>query len=201
MKREASRIWKVLRSELGPLHPRLVFVNIFVRLLPQLAFQRLRTMLYRVAGIAVGPHTLIAGALNLVGPGDITSRLTIGANCYLNAPVFLDLSASITIGDGVGIGHHTIFITAGHVTGPPTKRLGEPELRSIIVRAGAWIGADVTLLPGAIVGAGSIIGAGSLVVGEIPPNVLAVGRPAKVLRELAPPESDADAERMLLAAG
>ena len=79
-------------------------------------------------------------------------------------------------------------------------RAGEKQPRPIVVQPGAWIGADVTLLPGAVVGAGSVIGAGSLVVGEIPPNVLALGRPAKVLRQLAPPQRDADAERLLQAA-
>ena len=201
MNREASRIWKALGAELGPLHPRLLLVTLFVRLLPQLAFQRLRTALYRAAGIAIGPRTLFAGTMTLIGPGDITSRLSIGANCYLNAPIFFDLTAPVAIGDGVGIGHHAVFVTGGHAIGPPTMRAGEMQPRPIVVQPGAWIGADVTLLPGAIVGAGSVIGAGSLVVGEIPPNVLAVGRPARVLRELAPPESDADAERMLLAAG
>jgi|SRR5688572_3880655 maltose O-acetyltransferase len=187
-----SRIWKALRAELEPLHPRLLFVTLFVRLLPQLAFQRLRTALYRAAGIAIGPHALVAGTLDLIGPGDITSRLTIGASCYINAPVFFDLTAAITIGDCVGIGHHARFVTAGHATGPPVKRMGEPEPQPIIVRAGAWIGAGVTLLPGAIVGAGTVIGAGSLVVGEIPASVLAVGRPAKVVRELAPAERGAE---------
>jgi len=184
MNRGASRFWKVVRAELAPLHPGLLFVTLFVRLLPQLAFQRLRTALYRAAGIAIGPHTLVAGTLHPIGPGSITSRLTIGANCYINAPTFLDLTAPIAIGDGVGVGHHAVFITEGHTQGPPTKRLGASNPQPIIVHTGAWIGADVTLLPGAIVGAGSVIGAGSLVVGEIPANVVAVGRPAKVVRAL-----------------
>jgi len=192
MKRGASRLWTVVREELGPLHPRLLFVNLLVRLLPQLAFQRLRTALYRAAGIAIGPHTLVAGTLHPIGPGCITSRLTIGANCYINAPTFLDLTAPIAIGDGVGVGHHTVFITEGHTKGPPTKRLGESDPQPIIVHAGAWIGAEVTLLPGAIVGAGSVIGAGSLVVGEIPANVVAVGRPAKVVRALTARERRPD---------
>jgi len=199
MKRAASRIWKALREEFGPLHPRLLVVTLFVRLLPQLAFQRLRTALYRAAGISIGPRTRVAGTLHLVGPGSITSRLAIGANCYINAPIFFDLTAPIAIGDGVGVGHHAIFITAGHAQGPPTKRLGDPQPRPIVIHAGAWIGADVTLLPGAIVGAGSVIGAGSLVVGEIPANVLAVGRPAKVLRPLTPREWRADAEKRVTA--
>jgi maltose O-acetyltransferase len=196
MKRGTSRILDVLRSEIAPLHPRLLFATLLIRLLPQLAFQRLRTALYRGAGIAIGPHTLVAGTLQLVGPGSITSRLTIGANCYINAPIFFDLTAPIAIGDGVGVGHHAIFITGGHTTGPPTQRTGQPEPQPIVIHAGAWVGADVTLLPGAVVGAGSIIGAGSLVVGNIPANVLAVGRPAKVLRVLAASENAVDIDRI-----
>jgi len=163
-------------------------VDLLVRPLPQLAFQRLRTALYRGAGIAIGPGTLIAGRLDLIGPGPITSRLGIGADCWLNAPIFADLSGPIRIGDRVTIGHHVIFITANHTIWAASQRAGPVEPAPVVIGDGAWLGAGVTLLPGSSVGAGSVIGAGSLVTGEVPPEVIAVGRPARVLRKIAASE-------------
>jgi maltose O-acetyltransferase len=177
-------VWKVLREEFGSLHPRLALANLFIGLMPQLAFQRLRTALYRLAGITIGPRTLIAARLDLIGPGRIASHLNIGADCYLNAPIFFDLTGSVAIGDHVTIGHHTTFITANHAIGPEGHRAGPVSPAPIVVGSGTWIGAGVTLLPGSIVGPGSVIGAGSLVVGDVPAGVLAVGKPAQVLRDL-----------------
>jgi len=51
-----------------------------------------------------------------------------------------------------------------------------------VIGNGAWLGACVTVLPGSRVGEGSVVGAGSLVIGEVPPGVIAVGRPARVRR-------------------
>src|SRR5882724_6905265 len=122
-----SRAWNGFRAEFEPLHPRLLLVDLLVRPLPQLAFQRLRTALYRGAGIAIVPGTLIAGRLDLIGPGPITSRLGIGADCWLNAPIFADLSGPIRIGDRVTIGHHVIFITANHTIWAASQRAGPVE--------------------------------------------------------------------------
>lgn len=179
-----SRALRALRAEFEPLHPRLWLVDLLVRPLPPLAFQRLRTALYRAAGIAIGPRSLIGGRLELIGAGPITSRLSIGADCWLNVSVFADLSGPILLGDHVTIGHHVVFITANHAVWPAPHRAGPVEPAAVIIGDGAWLGAGVMLLPGSRVGAGSVIGAGSLVSGEIPPGVIAVGRPARVLRQI-----------------
>lgn len=54
----------------------------------------------------------------------------------------------------------------------------------ITIGDNVWIGADVTILPGVTIGEGSVIGAKSLVTKDIPPHVLAVGHPCKVLRDI-----------------
>lgn len=180
----AQRIGKVLREELGPLHLRLLIAGLLVRLLPHLAFQRLRTVIYRCAGISIGPRSLFAGPLALIGPGPIASRLRIGSDCWFNSPLFADLTGTIDIGDHVTIGHHVVFVTANHRIGPAHRRAGIVEADGIRIGDGAWIGAGVTLLPGASVGAGSVIGAGSLVTAAVPPGVIAIGRPARVLRPI-----------------
>jgi maltose O-acetyltransferase len=179
-----SRLWRALRAECEPLHFRLLLAGVIICLMPPLALQRLRTLLYRIAGISIGPRTLVAGRLELIGLGPIASRLRIGADCYVNAPAFFDLTGSVALGNHVTIGHHATFITANHAIGPHRHRAGPMGSLPIVIGSGAWIGAGVTFLPGSMVGEGSVIGAGSLVIGQIPPGVLAVGRPAKVLRKL-----------------
>jgi len=180
------RVRNALRGELQAIHPRLILAGLLVRLLPQHAFQRLRTALYRAAGISVGPRSLLAGRLELIGTGSIAARLTIGADCMINAPFFADLTDRVQIGSRVASGHHLVIVTSGHAIGPADHRAGPVEPAPVVVGDGAWLGACVTLLPGARVGAGAVVGAGSLVVGEIPPDVLAVGRPARVVRRLDP---------------
>ncbi|MGZ6134757.1 MAG: hypothetical protein ACXWK9_09880, partial [Myxococcaceae bacterium] len=80
------RLRRALRTELGSLHPRLLLVELPVRLLPQLAFPYLRTALYRLAGISIGARSLLAGRLELIGPGAIERRIKIGEQCWFNAP-------------------------------------------------------------------------------------------------------------------
>jgi maltose O-acetyltransferase len=187
-----SRARRALRSELASLHPRLWLADLPARLLPQLAFPRLRTSLYRLAGVSIGPRTLIAGRPELIGPGPVTGQLTVGRDCWLNAPLFADLTDRITIGDGVTIGHHVVLVTASHMFGPPTRRAGPSRSAPIVIGDGVWIAAGVMILPGVTIGAGSIIGAGSVVTRDIPERVLAFGTPAEPVRELSADEDASD---------
>ena len=56
--------------------------------------------------------------------------------------------------------------------------------RPITLGDNVWLGGDVTILPGVTIGSGSVIGAGSVVTRDIPPNVVAVGNPCRVLRPI-----------------
>lgn len=185
---DVSHALSVLGEEIQSLHPRFQVTDVLARALPPLSFQRVRTALYRASGISIGPRSLIAGRLELIGPGDITSRLTIGSDCWLNSPIFADLTSDITIGNGVTLGHHVVIVTADHAIGPKERRAGPVVPAPVVIEDGAWIGAGVTVLPGARVGTGSVVGAGSLVVGTLPPGVLALGRPARAVRPIEPGE-------------
>ncbi|MGZ6139416.1 MAG: acyltransferase [Myxococcaceae bacterium] len=162
-----------------------MLVGLPVRLLPQLAFPYLRTALYRLAGISIGARSLLAGRLELIGPGDIKRRLKIGEQCWFNAPLFADLTGDITIGDRVTIGHHVVLVTATHQHGEFSQRAGPSTSAPIVIGDGSWIGAGVTILPGVTIGAGSIIGARSVVTRDVPPHTLALGTPARAVRRLS----------------
>ena len=139
---------------------------------------------HRLAGISIGPQTLISGALHLIGPGRIQQRLRIGARCYLPTSLFIDLTGNVSVGDDVGIGHHCVLVTSGHEIGPPRRRLGIARPQAAAIGAGAWIGACVTILPGVTIGPGAIVGGGSIVTRDVPANTLALGSPARVIGTL-----------------
>lgn len=59
----------------------------------------------------------------------------------------------------------------------------------MIIKDNVWIGSDVVINPGVIIGENSVIGAGSLVTKSIPANCIAVGNPCKVLHEITDRDS------------
>ena len=82
------------------------------------------------------------------------------------------------------IGPGTVFATHGHTFDDVAMTMREqPTLyESIVVENDVWIGSGVILLPGVRIGRGSIIGAGAVVSRDIPPYSLAVGVPARVIK-------------------
>jgi maltose O-acetyltransferase len=87
------------------------------------------------------------------------------------------------IGDRSIFGPYTMIHTANHEmeTHTPIPDQGwEPRL--VTIGADVWVGMGVSILPGVTIGEGAVIGAGSVVVRDIEPYGIAVGNPAKVVR-------------------
>jgi len=97
--------------------------------------------------------------------------------------VILD-AAPVTFGDHVFVGPHCGFYTAGHPLDAQQRRQGLEYARPITIGNDVWIGGHVAVLPGVTIGDGAVIGAGSVVVHDIPPHVVAVGNPCRVVRDL-----------------
>ena len=108
------------------------------------------------------------------------SYVEINHNC-----VILDC-AKVTFGDHVLIGPNCGFYTAGHPLDACTRNAGLEFARPITVGDNVWFGGGITVLPGVTIGSGSVIGAGSVVSRDIPPNVVAVGNPCRVVRPIFP---------------
>jgi acetyltransferase-like isoleucine patch superfamily enzyme len=180
----SSFFTRVIVEEFANLNPRLILADLLVIALPRLCFCRLRTAIYRLAGVDIGPRTLVFGRLTITGPGPVQRRLHIGADCIINAPLFLDLSAEIRIGNRVSIGHHGVFVTAHHEVGPPDYRAGVNVGRPILVEDGSWIAARSTILPGVTIGQSSIVAGGALVAKNVPCNALVGGVPARLIKKL-----------------
>lgn len=184
MKPAGGKIVGIAREELGGFSVRCWLASLLTRPIPAGLGGRLRAQVYRAFGFQIGPRTLLAGPLTLADPSRARAHLRVGARCFINSPVFLDLAAPITLGDGVSLGHHVLLITSDHAIGPPEFRAGTRQAAPITVGAGAWIAAGATLLPGVTVGAGAVVAAGAVVTKDVPPNTLVGGIPAKVIRTL-----------------
>ena len=101
----------------------------------------------------------------------------------------------VTFGDNVFIGPHASIYTAGHPIDAMVRNTGVEYAKPVVIGSNVWIGGNVTVLGGVTIGDNSIIGAGSVVTRDIPPNVIAVGVPCRVMREIT--EADRDRYRRL----
>jgi acetyltransferase-like isoleucine patch superfamily enzyme len=103
----------------------------------------------------------------------------------LNLNVLIDpCDGFIRIGDNVIIGPNCVLRAADHIYSDITKAIKFQGHRGghIIIEDNCWLGANVVVLKDVTIGKGSIIGAGAVVTRDIPPNSIAVGVPARVMR-------------------
>ncbi len=113
------------------------------------------------------------------------SRIRLGDNVTVNRGCRFFAShaikgAEIRIGNEVAIAPEVCFFAAGH----DYERLDLPDIaKPIVVGDNVWIGARSIILPGVTIGEGAVIGAGSVVSRDIPAWTVAVGNPAKVLKQ------------------
>ena len=108
----------------------------------------------------------------------------MGENVYANFNLTLVDDADIYIGDYTMIGPNVIIATASHPINPELRQRVTQYNAEIHIGKNVWLGAGVIVLPGVKIGDNSVIGAGSVVTKDIPANVVAVGNPCRVLREI-----------------
>lgn len=113
---------------------------------------------------------------------DCGKNIKIGKNVFINACCRFQDQSGIEIGDGSLIGHNTTIATLNHDFNPLKRQNLTPS--RVKIGKNVWIGSDCTILPGVIIGDGAIIGAGSVVTKSVPANAIAVGNPARVIKEL-----------------
>ena len=107
-----------------------------------------------------------------------------GKMVYANFNLTMVDDTHIYIGDYTLIGPNVTIATAGHPINPELREKAYQFNRSIRIGKNCWIGAGAVILPGVTIGDNTVIGAGSIVTKDIPANVVAVGNPCKVLREI-----------------
>ena len=108
----------------------------------------------------------------------------LGKQVYANFNLTLVDDTTIRIGDYVMIAPNVTIATASHPIEPELrKRVGQFNM-PVTIGNNVWIGAGSVVLPGVTIGDNTVIGAGSVVTKDIPANVVAVGNPCRVMREI-----------------
>jgi maltose O-acetyltransferase len=111
---------------------------------------------------------------------EMGDRVAFNYGCYVNG------FGGLVIGESAEFGPYVMIHTANHETGDarqPATAQGWRDDGPMEIGRNCWIGMGSCLLPGVSIGEGCIVGAGSVVVRSLPPFSVAVGNPAKVIRE------------------
>lgn len=113
-----------------------------------------------------------------------------GKHCHFGKKVYANFNLTcvddthIYVGDYTMIGPNVTIATAGHPVLPKLRELVYQYNMPVHIGKNCWIGAGALILPGINIGDNTVIGAGSVVTKDIPANVVAVGNPCRVLREI-----------------
>lgn len=95
------------------------------------------------------------------------------------------------------IGPNVTLSAGTHPVDPDARKKHLQYNKSITIENNVWLGAQVAVMPGVTIGENSVIGAGSVVTRDIPANVVAVGSPCRVLREIKPADKAAEANNLI----
>jgi len=147
---------------------------------------KLMAQYYKIDDVDIGDDTIVRDFVNLygcrIGKGcriaayaEIQRGVTIGDRCKVEAFAFIP--SGVTIEDEVFIGPHVCF-TNDRIP----KAVGDWEITPTLVRKGASVGANSTIICGITIGENALVGAGSVVTKDVPANTVVAGNPAKIIK-------------------
>jgi len=151
---------------------------------------KLMAKYYKIDDAQIGEDTIVRDFVNIygckIGKGcriaayvEIQRGVTIGDRCKIEAFAFIP--TGVTIEDEVFIGPHACF-TNDRVP----KAVGDWEVTPTLVKKGASIGANATIVCGVTIGENALVGAGAVVTKDVPANVIVAGAPAKKIGSRKP---------------
>ncbi|MBF7114270.1 DapH/DapD/GlmU-related protein [Pediococcus pentosaceus] len=119
---------------------------------------------------------------------DFGRNLHIGKKVFINSgSMFVDLGG-IYIGDHVLIGPNVTIASVNHRLEPSERR--NLDLDSVCIHNNAWLGANVMVTPGVIIGENAVVAAGAVVTRDVPPNAVVAGIPARVIKVIKNTKED-----------
>ena len=125
-------------------------------------------------------------------------NITIENDVYINFGCVILDCAEVTIGEHTLLGPNVGIYAANHATDVNERINGGCYGKPIHIGKNVWLGGDVKVLPGVTIGDNTIIGTGSIVTKDISANVIAVGNPCKVIKEITEADKTSYSERMSL---
>jgi acetyltransferase-like isoleucine patch superfamily enzyme len=150
---------------------------------------RSHTVIY--AGNVIGRNFQTGNKVNIRESNRIGDNVSIGTlsviehhveiadNVRIHTQVFIPEYSVLE--EGCWIGPNVVFTNAKYPLSPGVK----DSLAGPVIRKGAKIGANTTILPGVVIGENALVGAGSVVVKDVPPEAVVVGNPARIIRKIA----------------
>ncbi len=111
-------------------------------------------------------------------------HIHFGKNIYCNFGVTMVDDTHIYVGDHTMFGPGVIVATAGHPLLPSLRQKGYQYNAPVTIGKNCWIGAGAIIVPGVTIGDNVVVGAGAVVTKDLPSNVIAVGSPCRILREI-----------------
>lgn len=141
-------------------------------------------------GITIGDNTFVmhGALLHVYNFRDLPHAfIQIGANCIVGEGTVIRGQGGVTIGDSVLIAPSVQILAVEHTYGVPGVPVMHQGLRAtgITIEGGAWLGAGCIILDGVTVGEGAVVGAGAVVTKDVPPHSVALGVPARIVRDYA----------------
>ena len=140
-----------------------------------------RNQLLKEMFAEIGEHCYVEPPLHANWAG---RHVHFGKNVYANFNLTIVDDTHVYVGDYTMIGPNVIIATAGHPILPELREQGYQYNASVHIGKNCWLGAGVIILPGITIGDNVVVGAGSIVTKDLPSNVVAIGNPCKVLREV-----------------
>lgn len=140
---------------------------------------QVRDLFSELIGHQVDPSFLLIPPFYATGGENIR----VGRNVFVNQNCTMYDLGGLEIRDDVMIGPNVSIITSGHAI-EPSQRRAFVVAKPIVIERNVWIAAGVTIIGGVTVGENSVVAAGSVVTKDVPPNTLAGGNPARVIRSI-----------------
>ena len=138
-----------------------------------------RGYLVRLLG-SIGDDSYIKPPLHV----DYGENIHIGDGVFINSDFTALDVARIDIGDHCQIGPKVQLLTPTHPIAPIPRRDKLEAAEPIVLEQNVWLGGGVVVCPGVRIGKNTVVGAGAVVTKDLPPNAVAVGNPARVIREI-----------------
>jgi acetyltransferase-like isoleucine patch superfamily enzyme len=140
-------------------------------------------------GIDIGERTFIMhnSELHVFNFRDLPHAfIKVGARTFIGESTIIRGQGGVTLGESVLIGPGVQIMAINHNYADPTVHIMDQGIsgEGIVIEDGVWIGAGAVILDGVHIGKGAVIGANAVVSRDIPAHALAVGSPAKVVRQL-----------------
>lgn len=149
--------------------------------------------LYNSSEVVPERQTILQQLLGRIGQNSIIEPpfyCSYGQNIYIGDHVYLNVMCTILDCNEVHIGQHVMIgpavqiYTAAHHLQAETRIQGWEVAKQIVIEDNVWIGGGAILLPGVSIGRNAVVGAGAVVSRSVPANMVVVGNPARVIREI-----------------